>query len=528
MDAVKAVQAQLPGLPVSYWTVAAGLVGLYVLSKTVYRLLLHPLRKFPGPKLAAWTYWYEMYYDVFLGGQYEFQIKKLHQQYGPIVRINPEELHVSEPSFYAVLYTPGPNQENGFRVPKRHKWLRFVRLFGHQDQAFFTTADHDLHKLRRGAVERYFNPANVKKVEALLREKVEIVCQRFTEEGAKGEGVPIKLGMTCLATDIISAYAMGKSYNYLYTDDFFPEWHDIWSNVGRISVLFKPWPWLFNIVDNIPEWCAKRIDKGMAASASTKREAREMILHIKDQRDKGIWKRGEHPTVFHEALNSDLPETEKTADRLQGDGMVIIGAATETMAAVLATTIVHIIANPDVMAKLKAELKEAMPDPYDLAPLTELEKLPYLTGVNREGLRTGFGVVTRLQRISEAPLQFQEWSIPAGTPVSMSSSMMHTDPTIFPNPEKFDPERWADPEESARLYKYMVSFSKGPRQCLGINLAYAELYLTIAALFRRFDMELCDTTEDDVELAADWFVPKFKRDLKEVKAYIRLAPDART
>lgn len=53
--------------------------GFYVLC---WRIFFHPLRDFPGPKLAAATLWYEFYYDVILGGQYVFQIARMHEVYG--------------------------------------------------------------------------------------------------------------------------------------------------------------------------------------------------------------------------------------------------------------------------------------------------------------------------------------------------------------------------------------------------------------------------------------------------------------
>ncbi|PYH89867.1 hypothetical protein BO71DRAFT_335672 [Aspergillus ellipticus CBS 707.79] len=73
---------------------------IYTITLAIYRLYLHPLRSFPGPRLAAFTFWYEFYYDVILGGQYTFQIRQLQEQYGPIIRINPHELHVYTPDFY--------------------------------------------------------------------------------------------------------------------------------------------------------------------------------------------------------------------------------------------------------------------------------------------------------------------------------------------------------------------------------------------------------------------------------------------
>lgn len=55
---------------------------LYCIAGIAYRLYLSPLAKFPGPKLAAATLWYEAYYDVIKNGQYTFKIKELHKKYG--------------------------------------------------------------------------------------------------------------------------------------------------------------------------------------------------------------------------------------------------------------------------------------------------------------------------------------------------------------------------------------------------------------------------------------------------------------
>ena len=50
----------------------------------------------------------------------------------------------------------------------------------------------------------------------------------------------------------------------------------------------------------------------------------------------------------------------------------------------------------------------------------------------------------------------------------MSSYMMHRDPDHFPNPDSFDPERWIEPIAARKLDKYLVPFSKGQRQCIGM------------------------------------------------------------
>jgi cytochrome P450 len=110
----------------------------------------------------------------------------------------------------------------------------------------------------------------------------------------------------------------------------------------------------------------------------------------------------------------------------------------------------------------------------------------------------------------------------------MTSYLVHHDETIFPNPYDYIPQRWLD---NPRLDKYLVSFTKGTRQCVGINLAYAELYSALASIFRRYGgpespgpegrLELFETSIDDVEMAADMFIPFVKKGSKGVRVFVK-------
>lgn len=234
-----------------------------------------------------------------------------------------------------------------------------------------------------------------------------------------------------------------------------------------------------------------------------------------------------HPVVFHEILQSKLPESDKTVAHLREEAFTIIGAGTVTTSRILSVVIYHLIASPRILRKLKIELKSAITDPGTGVPIEVLEKLPYLAAVVKEALRLGDGVATRLQRVSpENPMRFidrfgsgKEYLIPPQTPVGMTSFHVHHDESIFSDAKSFIPERWI---ENPGLSRFLVSFSKGSRSCLGINLAYAEIYLCLAAIFRRFGsggkdgvreegdegvLELFETGLKDVETAADFFVP---------------------
>lgn len=189
---------------------------------------------------------------------------------------------------------------------------------------------------------------------------------------------------------------------------------------------------------------------------------------------------------------------------------------------------------PSVLAKLKKELETAIPNPSTLGALSSLEQLPYLTACVQEGLRLSCGVSSRLQRICpDEDLVFPDgkrnWTIPRGTPVSMTGTLIHYDPTVFPDPTAFRPERWL---ENPRLDKYLVAFSRGSRQCIGINLAYAEIYLALAAIFRQYGslavrgkddvgvFELYDTTMRDVEIVGDGITPLTVPESKGVRLRI--------
>lgn len=156
----------------------ATLTAVYLFAQGIYRIYFSPLSHIPGPKLAAATILYEFYYDVILGGQYTFKIIKLHKTYGPIIRISPHEVHIADPDYYIELYA---SSASGHRRDK-YKW--FTDSFG-VDLSTFSTFEHDLHKVRRGALGVYFSQQNVRKLDGLIRERVSVLVERF--RGARGD-----------------------------------------------------------------------------------------------------------------------------------------------------------------------------------------------------------------------------------------------------------------------------------------------------------------------------------------------------
>nr|QCI34352.1 hypothetical protein [Zymoseptoria tritici] len=171
--------------------------------------------------------------------------------------------------------------------------------------------------------------------------------------------------------------------------------------------------------------------------------------------------------------DSNIPAEERGIDRLMDEGTTLIFAGTETTARALSVAFFHLLDNPNVIHQLRSELaalSASTSDHDSQHSLHQLEQLPYLTGVVQESFRLSFGAVGRLPRVAtHDALRYGSYSIPPGTPISQSAFFVHTDPTVFPNPHTFSPERWTqERHDGVPLTRYLVSFTKGSRQCLGI------------------------------------------------------------
>lgn len=228
------------------------------------------------------------------------------------------------------------------------------------------------------------------------------------------------------------------------------------------------------------------------------------------------------PTVFYEmAHNPKVPAEEKSINRLTDEGVLFIVAGNETTGNALSIITFHVLNDSKIKANLKTELLKAIPNEQTMPQWQALEPLPYLSAIIKEGLRMSYGVVSRMPRVSPTEaLRYKEWVIPSNTPVSMNNMDMHDNPSVFTNPSTFSPERWLQ-SNSGELQKYLVPFCRGTRACVGQNLAYAEMYLTLVTLFRRFDFELFETTGVDVDVAHEYHIPQVKRDAKGVRVLVR-------
>ncbi|KAJ5677809.1 Cytochrome P450 [Penicillium maclennaniae] len=494
--------------------VALTLFIFYGVHIVIYRLYAHPLAGFPGPKLAAATSLYEFYYDVVKSGMYIWEIERMHQQYGPIVRINPHELHIKDPYYYEEIHASGSR--------KRAKNPKYAIAFG-APYSLVGTIGHDHHRLRRSFVANYFSKRSVMDLTPMINQKVDKLIARFEDAYHQDTVLHLMLDFAALTADVITYYSFGWSHGYLddanssSSNDFVDAVNGLMS-MFHINRFFSILITIFRAVPpKVVGWLQPQMADLYKFKAKLRRQASETLK-----------KRGNHAdskdqvSIFDALVSPHVPPEEKTLDRLEDESALLLGAGTETTARAIVLTMFHLINNRNMTLKLRDELRTVLETPTSKASWTQLEKLPYLTGVINEGLRLSHGMIARLGRVSpNDPMIYRDWVIPAGTPVSQSNYFVHMDPTLFPEPEKFDPERWIRAAENGEyLSRFIVAFTKGSRLCLGMNLAYAEIYMSLAHIIRRFDFVLHETTMDNIAVYRELGIAYPKKGCFSVKAKV--------
>ncbi|OLN80972.1 Trichodiene oxygenase 7 [Colletotrichum chlorophyti] len=485
------------------WTTALLLLGgaaslLFVVVGAIRRVYFSPLANFPGSKLAALTLWNEFYWDVIKRGTFIWRIEEMHEKYGPIVRINPYELHIIDPDFYDELYSSSNKKSDKYR------W--WTNLAG-ADGSAFSTVPHDLHRLRRAALSPFFSVRSVTQLEPLIRSKVEKLSARFGELVRTGEVVRLDAAFMALTMDIICDYSFAHDRRYLDEADFKLQWKRTILGAFEGGALGRQFPWMLPIMKQLPLSLVSAMNPSVGYLLAWYDGVKQQVQPILEGTDETSKQGTPSRTIFHTLRDSDLPAEEKTLRRLCDEAEILTGAGSETTASTLTRLLFYLKHVPDTLRKLRDELDQAMPSALETLPWNELQELPYLSAVIREGLRLSYGVTTRLPRVAHQDIQYRGYTIPAGTPVSETPYFVLMHPSVFPEPRAFRPERWIEAgKKGKRLDQYLVSFGKGSRQCLGINLAYAEMFLALATIVQRFDWEMFETTLDDVVCKHDFFI----------------------
>ncbi len=313
---------------------------------------------------------------------------------------------------------------------------------------------------------------------------------------------------------MITEFCFAKSVGAMDEPDFAAPIVIAMDNSLPTFHLFHHLPWFRKTIFSLPPWLA------IKASPETAGLTHLQVILAKQVKDvvtnPTILEATSHPTIYHHLIdpkvhNSNYLFTEKA---LFDEALTMLFAGGVTVGDTSMTGFFHILDQPPLYIQLRAEVLQAWTDINNPPTFETLERLPLLTATIKESLRVSPGACSPLLRIvPPTGATIGGTFIPGSTIVGMSAFFVHQSSTIFEDPEIFNPYRWLG-QTSFGLDKWLVAFSKGPRSCLGMNLAWCELYTLYATLLRKFDMKLDGTKKEDLEWR-DCFTPFYpKRHLR--------------
>ncbi|KAI0855717.1 cytochrome P450 CYP682H1 [Xylaria cubensis] len=482
--------------------------GIYAICLGIHRVYLSPLAAIPGPKLAALTYLYEGYYEVWLGGKYFLRVAEMHKQYGPIVRITPYEVHFSDPEFIEELYPTGGRQI------EKPSWFALLTGTPH---SIVSTRDHNLHRQRRNALSSFFSTASIHRFEDIMKKHMGKLLARLDASGRAKEVVRIHDVFKAVASDIITMYAFDNSFDFLDLPDYGKSYFDATHNFFLLTHVCVLLPWLYPLIQGSPDWLLRLLFPGLSEVRDRQNWWLDQVHSIRKSGDPQRAKQ----TIFGGILASKLPEEEKSDVRLASEAQLVVFAGEGTTAWGLNSALYELLAHPEELRKLQGELSTVELDSDGLPSLSQVEGLPYLGAVIQEALRVHPGVLTRQMRVAaDVPIRYRDgdkgktYVIPPGVVTSMSPHITHSDPRAFVDPDKFCPQRWID---QPKLARYFHGFARGSRNCIGMTLAKREMALILATIVIKYDlyngrggatMELHDTERRrDVDAHSDYIIP---------------------
>ncbi|KAL3473256.1 cytochrome P450 [Aspergillus californicus] len=496
-----------------------------ILYLVIYRLYFHPLRHIPGPKIAAATFWYEVYHDWFRGPYpaCSWNVDKLHDRYGPIVRKTPDELSIRDPDYLDTFFA-GSRKDRYSRTGKEATGSVQSTILG------------SVHKRRRGALTRFFSKRSLQTLEPSIMAKVEKLSTRI-DENFHREGKTIEAGVAfgAFTLDTITDYCFDQSFGCLEKPDLAPEWRKTFWDMLESIPLLRNWTFFAEMFFWVPQIVVRYTNPGMEQFFIMQGANQEKVAQVTREweNDQAMKEKGEDPfvlsqsggkrkrTIFYDILNSVvlLPE-DKTQKRMAEEafGMVVAGGYTTGKA--MANLIYHLHAHPEWLAKVREELDRVMPSPETPIKLADLQALPILTACIKENLRISYIITDNIMLVEpEDTIIYKDYVIPPGTGIGMTLYHMHMDERIYPDPKTFNPGRWIEAAETGKdLEKYFAPFSKGTRGCLGVNLANAQMYMGMGVILRRFNFELHEVVKErDVDTVRDCFVGLEAPDSKGVR-----------
>ncbi|KAK8078510.1 hypothetical protein PG996_004680 [Apiospora saccharicola] len=448
-----------------------------------------------------------------------YYIHSLHQRYGPVVRITPQDVAVADLDGFAQIHRVGSAFLKGpwydsvkpgifrERDPKKHSERR--RLFA---RAFSKTA---LRANWEPAVRQTVEKAVGRiKAEAMMQQQQQKKNKKPTT-GKKGSDdaddedgdvigkADILKWWTFMATDVIAHLSFGESFDMVGLGRTTPYIHAIQSSLLSTGLRWEL-PWLHAVARQLPIQAVQEVvncDPILAeGSSKAVRNLRESggAQNLFSQ----MVAKSEDPHAEREDKEAQTRHLSDLSVRLEASNFIVAGS--DTTASTMTYLVWAVLKRPQLQRRLEAEVAGL---PAEFSEV-DLETLPLLNNVIDETLRLYGAAPGALQRyVPEGGATMAGFFLPAGTVVFTQAYTLHRDEAVFEQPETFDEDRFSRPQSPEQKLAF-TPFGMGSRVCLGIHLARMELRLATALFFRecRGAKLSADTTDAVMEMAHHFLV----------------------
>ncbi len=221
-------------------------------------------------------------------------------------------------------------------------------------------------------------------------------------------------------------------------------------------------------------------------------KAREQLLQHLTQ---VIEERQQHPA--DDALSLLIQAQDENGDRLslseiRDQAMLLLFAGHETTTAMLTWICLELGRHPEILQMAKAEQEQVLAQEIstDILTIEQFTKMPYLDQILQETERLHPPVGGGFRGVIK-PFEFQGYQVPAGWLLQYSILFTHRLPSLYSNPDVFDPDRFSPQGQSAKQIPYsLIGFGGGSRICIGMAFAKLEMKLVLSQLLRHYEWEI--------------------------------------
>lgn len=386
---------------------------------------------------------------------------RLAQEYGDIayVKLGPHDVYlINRPDYIKdVLVTNHKNFLKG-RGLQRAKVMLGEGLL---------TSEGDLHLRQRRMMQPAFHRQRVAEYGATMVEYGVRICERWRD----GATLDMLEEMARLTLAIVS--------KTLFDADVESDAPDVGKALATSLLMFKRLTLPFSeLLEKLPLPSNRRFKES--------REYLDSIIYriIEERRASGE-DRGDLLSMLLHAQDVEGDGSGMSNRQLRDEALTIFLAGHETTANALTWTWYLLSQHPEVEEQLHAELDKVLNG--RLPTVDDLPHLCYTGMVLAESMRL-YPPAWLLGRIAISDYRLGEYTVRAGATILMSQYIVHHDRRYYPDPFRFDPQRWTPEAKAARPRFAYFPFGAGPRQCIGESFAMMEAVLLIATLAQRWRM----------------------------------------